>query len=339
MANKDIKILVNSEYLFEKNMMQIGLGNTVVTMDDINTIRKILFKEEIKNINNYFLKVRQALNCNEYEIKKILSQKNKNLYFNYLKNLILETKDYINDYSSHHKTKISLFDKIEIIPGYEKPLYDDFTRTGRMRVTDGTSFITMKKQDRKKINIAGKAVFEIDFKSCEPSFYLFSNKVINPCLDVYSELLSLIEQKISREKFKVGFLSLMYGGGDDMVRKISGLSSSSIKVIKEKIMIESFKEKLESSVDKNNVFLNHYGRPLIANNNIINYFIQSSASDFYCLAFNNFLEKRKDITLHACIHDAILCSIDKSKINSLKDITYLSDGVTNLKLPVNIEVY
>ena len=51
------------------------------------------------------------------------------------------------------------------------------------------------------------------------------------------------------------------------------------------------------------------------------------------------IEKRKDITLHACIHDAILCSIDKNKINSLKDITYLSDEVTNLKLPVNIEVY
>ena len=297
-------------------------------------------QEDIKTVSEYFFKVKDVLNCSDDSLKAILSQKNKNIYFDYLKENITYTKKYVGNYiSSIHCKKNELFEKIVPIPGNDIPLYDDITRTGRMRITSGPSYITMKKEDRKKLKVGDRIVFEIDFKSCEPSFYLFSNNVINPCQDVYSELLKFIDQKISRDKFKVGFLSLMYGGGDDMVGKISGLSSKSIKAIKEKIKVNDFKKKLESSIDENNIFLNYYGRPLIANNNMINYFIQSSAADFYCLAFNKLLGEKKEITLHACIHDAILCSIDKSNSDILKNIKFLTDGISNLKLPVNIEVY
>ena len=225
--------------------MTIGTGSICVTMNQVNTVRKILMQDEIKSVSEYFFKVKDVLNCDDESLKYILSQKNKSIYFDYLKEKIDYTKKYVGDYiNSIHDKKNELFEKLVAIPGNDIPFYDDITRTGRMRITSGPSYITMKKEERKKLKAGDRIVFEIDFKSCEPSFYLFSNNVISPCQDVYSELLKFIDQKISRDKFKIGFLSLMYGGGDDMVGKISGLSPKSIKIIKEKIKVRDFKSKL-----------------------------------------------------------------------------------------------
>ena len=54
--------------------------------------------------------------------------------------------------------------------------------------------------------------------------------------------------------------------------------------------IDNLFEKLDKEYDSKNFILNYYGRPITSNNNLVNYWIQSSAVDFCSLAFYDFFK-------------------------------------------------
>jgi hypothetical protein len=176
---------------------------------------------------------------------------------------------------------------------------------------------------------------EIDFKSCEPFFYLKSQGFSVEGDDVYQWIIKEFNLKIEREKFKRGFLSLLYGAKNNTIKSISGLTNKNIDKIKEKLRLSLLKKTLEKDYFDKNMIFNYYGRPITSNNNLINYWIQSSTVDFCSLAFKNFVE---GYNLKPCffVHDSMTITISKLDYNRIKNISCISDPISNINIPVTI---
>ena len=86
--------------------------------------------------------------------------------------------------------------------------------------------------------------------------------------------------------------------------------------------------------EKKGFIENMFGRPITSNANLVNYWIQSSAADYCCLAFNQFFESNKDFKLHAVIHDAVIFSANSKKLSDILSISNLK--YENLSIPVKI---
>jgi len=205
------------------------------------------------------------------------------------------------------------------------------TLTGRMKIVKGTNFLTMKKEDRKSLKVKkDNKLIEIDVKSCEPSLLniLIGNKPVD---DVYS---LFVEDNVPRTKVKIAVISSLYGSTISRVSKISGLSKPTIKKIHDYFQISKIVENLISVYEKNGYFYNLYGRPIYEIASPMNYWLQSSAADFCCLAFKNLIEK-ESLELRAVIHDAIIVEVDELAYNKMSALQEITDPITNISLRVD----
>ena len=216
---------------------------------------------------------------------------------------------------------------------FSQSFYDHNTITGRLKVVKGTNFLTMKKEDRFKLEHEdiNRKIFEIDFKSCEPNFYLKSQNIKYESDDVYSFLSNKFNITGKRDDLKRGILAIMYGAGIDTVSKISKIKISQLKSIKSYMKIEEFKNKLDKELQENGYIRNFYGRPLLSKNNLLNHWVQSSTADYCIMSFNQLLNNNS-IQAHGIIHDAVIVSTSSDEI---KNISSIKEAISNIKIPVD----
>jgi hypothetical protein len=332
-----ISILVETTFSFSENNIFIGKkSNNSISITGINEINRLLKRNQIKTKKDYFKKFLFNLNeTNEHSLNYLLSENQKQKYLSYLKKEIIDSKQYITEYFfDAFPLRKDLFNKVVTLKNCEKTTYDHNTVTGRLKVTGGTNYLVMKESDRKKLihKDSNRKLYEIDFKSCEPNFYIKSQNIKVEGNDIYEYLMEKFKIDIPRSKFKRGLLSLMYGANDKIIASISKININKIKEIKNFLQIGAFKEKIELEYEKNGCIYNFYKRPLLSNNNLVNHWIQSSSADFCCLSFNEYLNNNPDVELHGVIHDAIIIST-KSEIKE----SYLTETLSNIKIPITIK--
>jgi hypothetical protein len=334
-------IKIPKEYNFSNETILINhIEGVNINIKDLNKCFTTLGLDEIKNINEFYNKL--SINLSATNVKNYLTVNNKINYFGYLKTCLLKSYLY-TDYFRNVLPKKELF-LSKMIPIYykgkliEKPIYKNSIKTGRQSIEKGFNYLTLKKIDRKHLTTEKDyALFEIDFVSCEPNFYI--NSILNLNIgneSIYDYIIKKFNLNVKTSKFKNGLIALLYGAGDNTIYKLSSIQKTKITEIKDYLKINNFKSNIQKEYAKNNMFLNFYNRPILDNNNPVNYWIQSSVADYCCLSFNDFIEKNNYLKLHAFIHDAIIVSCPKNKIKNLFKHKKINENISNITLPIRI---
>ena len=252
-------------------------------------------------------------------IPENIYKKNKNLFFNLLRNISI-SEYYLN----------VLPRRYELTGMIQDALYDHTTAiTGRMKVIKGKNFLTMKKEERKKIPVQkGNRLVEIDIKSCEPA-------LLHAVLygETPNDIYSLFDFDISRGKIKLAVISSIYGSNVSKVCKLSGLSKQQVLNIHDHFQLQKIKKEIEDEFKQKDCFYNLYGRPIYSVHSPVNYWLQSSAADFACLAFLDLI-KRAGLKLKACIHDAIIVELSNDQHNAVSKVSKIKDPISNIILNV-----
>ena len=128
-------------------------------------------------------------------------------------------------------------------------------------------------------------------------------------------------------------ISSIYGSSPQKVKNLTGLEKKEIKKIRKHFMLDEIKKEILESFNKKGYFFNMYGRPITNIHAPVNYWLQSSAADYSCLAFLNFI-KRGNLNLKAVIHDAVIIETDNQNIDILKKVNRIHDPISNIKLNV-----
>ena len=336
-----MNIIVEKKYSITNNQYLINLGSEKTkSIDYLNIICNAMQINEFKTIKEYFSFL-FLLNC-EKDHSLFLSNKNKKEYMNYLKNKIKLIQKYNTDYFDNvYATRDILLSKLKKLDNCTKPVYGHNSATGRSKIISGTNFMTMKKEKRKELSFGKNKLFEVDFNSCEPYFYLLANKKIKSnVIDVYSEIEnSLGIKNKNRKQLKNAIISVLYGAQYNTVKSISNFSKKEYSDLLSYLNIDNFSASLFKKIDEKGYMLNFYNRPVIVANKrlAVNYWVQSSVADFCYLAFNNFIDKHR-LNFHAIIHDAIICSSENIE-QDIKSIKYLSCPVSNFKIPVSFHMF
>jgi len=77
-----------------------------------------------------------------------------------------------------------------------------------------------------------------------------------------------------------------------------------------------------------------YGRPIYEINAPLNYWLQSTAADYCCLAFYN-LVKKYDLDVKAVIHDAIIIETSRDNLDKIMNIKKIHDPLSRISLNIN----
>ena len=200
--------------------------------------------------------------------------------------------------------------------------------------------MTLKKEKRSLIRPVNKkmCLVEVDFKSCEPFFYLKSIGFEIPDNDVYAWLCNKYKISISnRDNIKRGILSMIYGANENTTARFMKVPVKKIKEIKKDLKLEELEVNLLNEFKSNNFFLNYYGRPITSDNNVVNYYIQSSAVDFCSLAFHEFC-KLKNLSPSYFIHDSMTFQCEKSRIDEIIDSKEIYEPYSKINIPVEFNV-
>ena len=336
-----MNIIVEKKYSITNSQYLINLGSEKTkSINYLNIICDAMQIDKFKTIEEYFSFL-SFLNCQK-DYSLFLSNKNKKDYMNYLKNKIKLIQKYNTDYFDKiYIARNNLLSKLKILDDCTKPVYKHNSATGRSKIVSGTNFMTMKKEKRKELSFGKNKLFEVDFNSCEPYFYLLANKKIKSNVtDVYSEIESKLGIKNkNRKQLKNAIISVLYGAQYNTVKSISNFSKKEYNDLLSYLNIDNFSFNLCKEIENKGFILNFYNRPVIVHNkrSAVNYWVQSSVADFCYLAFNNFVNIY-DLNFHAIIHDAIICSSKKgvSKCNSIK---HLSCPISNFKIPVSFHQF
>ncbi len=350
METNQIKYLkINSNYSLSGNDKIINLSESGIINLDLNvlsSIRILSNLERIKTVCEYYSDI-QCLNITgALNYSQLLGERKSKEYGTYLKEKLQESLNLVNEYHTkifplrkkcyQNLTQVSLNNK-----SLELPRYNHSGITGRTSITSGHNFLTMKKDDRKLLKSLNPEciLVEVDFKSCEPFFYLKSNGYnIDSVKDVYHWISENYQVDIkSRDKFKRGILSMLYGANEYTTSKVMQIDMSVVKRIKEELGINNLNLKLEKEFNSKGFIKNYYGRPITSNNNLVNYWIQSSAVDFCSLAFHRFYNQ---YNLKPCffIHDSMTFEIEKSRVSILSDINEILEPVSNISIPVEFNI-
>jgi hypothetical protein len=349
--NKVHRVSLNKEYsLFGKTVF-LKINNKDKFTSDINIetlskIRQLSNLDKIKNILEYYqgISVLNISGSNNYNL--IIGNKKSKEYANYLNVKILETLPMVTDY---HFNIFPIRKKCYegLIPVMldgnvlATPIYNHSGVTGRTGIKKGYNFLTMKKQDRSRLQSCNKNydLIEVDFKSCEPFFYLKSKGFEIKESDVYEWLTKKYNLKnIDRSKIKRGILSIIYGANSYVVSKVMQIDKQIINEIKNDLGIVNLENTLQEEYNKNGYILNYYQRPITSDSNLVNYWIQSSAVDFCSLAFKSFYE---DYNLKPCffVHDSMTFAIEKKRTKDIMKIQSIKENISGINIPVNFTVY
>jgi len=329
--NKDIKVIIDNEYNFGKNITINPTGNYSLGLKDINEINKNLQLHPIKNYLEYFEKFLMSLKIKNPK-SFIFSERQIKDYKNYLYTEIKKTFSYpLAYFIKLHKIRRGLYSRITT------SVYKDSTVTGRMKIISGVNFLTTKKEERKNIFPVDKnnILLEVDFKSCEPNFYCRINN-IHVKKDLYLDIIKNFNLEKNREKIKRGVLTLIYGGSNNLVKKFINTDNNTLDKIKTFLKIKNFNAMVNNQIEEKGYMLNFYGRPILSVKNPLNYYIQSSTADYCCFAFENFIKNNPHIKLHALIHDAMIISCNKNHLSEIFSYKSLIDPISNIEIPITI---
>lgn len=347
--HKDIKtVVIEEEYYNGKNIpIQLnkeGITTNIKTLSQIKNLSQNSY--EIKSVNDYYADFLNPLNKFENNDIELILGKNKSIeYLKYIKENISDVSRLITDYHvSYFKYRKETYNNLNPVKLddliLDIPKYNHASTTGRTSIIEGFNFLTMKKEDRKRLKYSeeGYTLLEMDFKSCEPFFYLKTNLNINNDIkDVYEYIAGLINYEIKdRPSFKRGIISLMYGAANKSVTRLSGIKDSDVSKIKKVLKIEETKEFLEKEFKEKSVFFNYYGRPILKGNNVVNYWIQSSAVDFCSFAFGHFI-KNNNVKPCFLIHDSITFAVLNDDVKKYLNLSYLTCPISKIKIPVKVE--
>jgi len=336
-----MNVTITKKYNFNTKNILIGNKEKALPIETVNFIRNILQLDSIKCIDLYFENLYNSLNKQYIDWNIFLASNKKNEYNQYLKNSLLDTQKYITSYFyDSFPKRLSLFRMISELDKDNPALYKHSNITGRLSIEKGINYLTMKKDKRNSIVSPFKdhKVFEMDFRSCEPTLYMrHFNLVGEDVEDIYEYIAKLTQiNNVERHVLKRIILSILYGANERSVSKYSKISIQKIKQIKKILNVDKFESKLRKEYNENGFIKNLYGRPILSDSNLVNYWIQSSAVDYCCLSFYNFFKNHDQFKLHAVIHDAVLFSVHESDISTLKEIHALK--YDNLSIPVKINL-
>ena len=112
-------------------------------------------------------------------------------------------------------------------------------------------------------------------------------------------------------------------------------SAQAISAIEARVSCESRVD--EKQFAGSNHIFNYYGRPITSNNNLVNYWIQSSAVDFCSLAFDNFV-KEFNLTKHFFIHDSMTFSVEDNRLDNILKVKSLTCPKSGISIPVEFNI-
>lgn len=332
--NKDIKInQLNKGWDMNDHLFNF---NYMLQLEKIETIKSIDIKYRkmlsILNIDNPVwidLLGSELIKDNLNLIKKsinIFNNRFNKKYEEVITKRILMTNNIINCYYN--------------LEEYEKPVYDHVSSvTGRTKIKSGLNFLVMKKEDRNNLSSKFKngRIYEIDIVSLEPRIL---SKIIRN--DNHRDIYTYISENVltgtyDRKNVKLGLISTLYGAKASTVKKLSGLDTASVKLIKEWFDIDNFHLKLKKDYEHSNKTENFYGRNIYSDASLINHFVQSSSVDCAMLAFYDFLSKfNEGLNLIATIHDSIIVDVHPDNFSKLEDTYEIYESIMDIKLPVTI---
>ena len=341
-------VIIDKEYSLSGNQVSYKHSDSDVNINvkALSNIRKLSNLSEIKTINEYYKEMFTHLNLNILICyKEVLGRKKSKEYLTYLKDNISETSKIMTNYHTDlfklRKNCYTNLSKVELNGSVlETPIYNHTGVTGRTSITQGFNFLTLKKEKRKNIKPIDKTncLIEVDFKSCEPFFYLKSKNIDVDCDDIYLWLCNKYQIKITnRDYVKRGILSMIYGANEKTISRIMKIPPSKVIKIKEDLGILELKTHLQSEYDKHGYFFNYYGRPITSDNNLVNYYIQSSAVDYCSFAFVNFC-KIYNVSPSYFIHDSMTFQCKKERLESILKIKSITDPLSNIDIPIEFNV-
>ena len=342
-------LTINNEYSLSGKAKVISYENSEdihLEVKSLSAIRHMSNLKTIKTIKDYYPDIKILNISGNINYLELLGSKKSKEYSSYLKEKIQESLSLVTSYHTdifpirrkcyQNLSQVKLNDQI-----LEIPHYNHAGVTGRTSIKKGYNFLTMKKQKRSELNCIDKnnVLIEVDFKSCEPFFYLKSNGF---CLDNVRDVYTWISDNYkvtikSREEFKRGILSMLYGANEYTISKVMKTNLKTVKKIKEDLKIDLLSQRLNEEFNKNNFILNYYGRPVTSNNNLVNYWIQSSAVDFCSLAFYEFF-KENDIKPCFFIHDSMTFEIPRKRLEEIKEVKQIKESKSNITIPVEFNV-
>jgi len=342
------KIIISQNYSTTGKSFDIVLSDKgkTINIDNLSAIKVLSNLEKIKSVKEYFCDFFKVLNYSggKVDYRLILGKRKVNEYLNYLKSEIGKTIPIINDYHFStfldrvkcykNLTPVVLKDKV-----LEIPVYNHSGITGRTTIKTGFNFLTLKKDKRKSLKTkSGMTLVEVDFKSCEPFFYLNSQNIELEGDDVYNWIAKKYGIDINnRDYTKRGFLSMIYGANEKTVSRVMNISEKKVNLIKENLGLTKLKNTLEKQFAGSNHIFNYYGRPITSNNNLVNYWIQSSAVDFCSLAFDNFV-KEFNLTKHFFIHDSMTFSVEDNRLDNILKVKSLTCPKSGISIPVEFNI-
>jgi hypothetical protein len=319
---QDLNIDISSKVLGKKII--VDKKNKLTFNDEILDYYKTVNKIDLSYVTEDMSKMLNILNFKSSEsFADLIPQNVVDKSVINFKNLILNST--ISEYFfSVLKQRYELTDKIK------DSKYDHITSvTGRMKIISGKNHLITKKEKRKEIEILkNNTLLEIDIKSCEPA--LLHAVLYN---ETPEDIYSFFGKDVPRDKTKIAVISSIYGAEPKRVKKLTGLSLTEIKNIHDHFKLKKIKEVINKSFKEKGYFRNLYGRPIKDNSSPVNYWVQSSAADYSCLAFLDLIN-RGNFKLKACIHDAVILELTESQKNSIKNIDRIYDPVSNIKLRV-----
>lgn len=298
------------------------------TVDDIIFDRILAInKIDYKNINQQYQRMFNMLKLDSTQYIDLISLLGKAR----ISEKVSEFQDICNKSLTDYYFSV-LKSRYELTDIIKDASYDHISSiTGRMVIKEGVNYLTMKKDHRNKIDKkTDNCLVEIDVKSCEPA--LLHHVIYDEMPDDIYEVFS--EPGISRAKTKIAVISSLYGSSPARVKKISGLSTKTIKKIHDHFQLQSRIIDLEKEYSKKGYFLNLYGRPIYEISSPVNYWLQSTAADFCCLAFKAMIEDN-NLKLKAVIHDAIIVEVDDKQHSAIKDIHQITDTLSGISLRVD----
>lgn len=196
------------------------------------------------------------------------------------------------------------------------------TLTGRLTVQSGPQVLILPKKyrDIMKSRFEGGKIMQIDFVSLEPRVArLAAGYESEP--DVYTQLSNeLFNSSLTREQSKIAVLCALYGVSRSRLSKMLGRefnASIVIDKIKDFFGVPKLLKSIKPELTVNAKFQNYFGRYIEPDRTddgaIINYYIQSSATDTALLGFIN-LKKEIDKLKLRCIptfviHDAMILDV------------------------------
>ncbi len=339
-------IIISKDYsLFGKNInFNVAEKGITVNISTLSEIRKLSNLPEIKKVIEYYSGLSVLNVSGSFEYISLIGNKKSKDYANYIKEKINETLPMITSYHTLiYPQRKKCYEGLERLyfdgKLLETPTYNHCGVTGRTSIVKGHNYLTMKKGDRKKLRHKDKVLVEVDFKSCEPFFFLKSQNIEIPGDDVYFWLMEKYNiNNIERDKLKRGILSLIYGANTYTTSKIMQLELKTVEKIKDDIGINDLEDRLKKEFDKNGFILNYYGRPITSNNNLVNYWIQSSTVDYCSLAFKQFYEANN---IKPCffIHDSMTFCVDASRLQSIINKNKIKEKISNITIPINFTLF